>query len=747
MTRNAWRGSVAASAVSLWLTPAAVLAQTPAAKEEWVVESPARLLERANIVPESPALIKSLGDAAEYVSRWKLPGDAEGWQRRRPEVERAFREAIGLREPPERTPLNARVVARHNMGDYLLENVVFESRPGFPVTANMYRPKAPSSKKRPAILCPIGHYLSQGKATLDVQARCIRLAQSGFIVLVYDAIGQGERMTRGNAHHEGGYALLPLGETIAGWMVWDSIRGIDYLLTLEDVDRERIGVTGNSGGGLNTLFTAALDCRVRAAVVVGYTFEFGNWLKYGGAHCSCTHLPGLFRSMEWFEIAGLIAPRALMMLQGENDSIFPISGARRAGHNTEALYALLGRSDHVQFSELAEQPHAYSCPFRERMYGWMTRHLLGQGSGEPIPEGNLQPLREDDPRLRCDPDGSILAKSPSVVDLARRKAIDAVSKLPASRSQRTRDAAGWWMRELTAPPEPLPHYQAAHTVQTIPVPGGRLEKISFISEDGQYIPGLLWLPSHPRSPAEVVLMVDDRGKGAVAESGLVQPLVQAGFAVFSVDLRGRGEISGRVRQGRDGNFRLTANQVLFGRPLAGRRAFDLVRAVDYLGLRKDLAFREVVVVGLGDDALPALLAAASDTRFRRVAVARYFHSFVSQMRTMAPHARSEMPQLWNSAQVDGRIHAEDDDIDLGSVIPSALKYADIPDIAALVAPRSVLFCEARDHRAPAVEALTSRFHRVIASVERDFVRYEPGRTLNAELLLEWLGYALETRID
>ena len=202
-----------------------------AAPDEWDVEPTAQLRDGANVVPNSPALVKSLGDAAEYVLRWKLPGDAEAWRMRRPEVERAFRKAIGLERFPERTPLNARVAARHDFSDYVIENVLFESRPGFPVTANLYRPKSPARGKRAAILSPIGHYLSAGKTATEVQILCIHLARMGFIVLTYDAIGQGERMLPGNIHHEAGYALLPLGETIAGWMVWDSLRALDYLLT------------------------------------------------------------------------------------------------------------------------------------------------------------------------------------------------------------------------------------------------------------------------------------------------------------------------------------------------------------------------------------------------------------------------------------------------------------------------------------------------------------------------------------
>ena len=175
-------------------------------------------------------------------------------------------------------------------------------------------------------------------------------------------------------------------------MVWDSMRAIDYLQTLDEVDPGRIGVTGNSGGGLNTLFTAALDPSRRGAVVVGFTFEFNNWLKYAGAHCTCTHLPGLFRGMEWFEIAGLIAPRSLLMLHGTDDHIFPISGARRAGRNTELVFARIDQGGHARFRELPGQPHAYSRTYRESMYGWMAQRLQDRGQGKPIAEPNARSL-------------------------------------------------------------------------------------------------------------------------------------------------------------------------------------------------------------------------------------------------------------------------------------------------------------------------------------------------------------------
>ena len=721
------------------LTCAAVslFAQTPAQDGTWSVMPGGPVWDQDNVEPNALALVKSLGDAAEYVLRWKPPVDAPAWQRRRPEVERAFRQAIGLEVLPERSPLHARTTARLDMGDYTIENVIFESRPGFPVTANLYRPNAAATGKRAAILCPIGHYLTAGKRAADVQSRCIKLARLGFVVLTYDAIGQGERNISGNIHHEAGYALLPLGETIAGWMVWDSMRAIDYLLTLPDVDAERIGVTGNSGGGLNTLFTAALDERVRVAVVVGFTFEFNNWLKYAGTHCTCTHLPGMFRGMEWFEIAGLIAPRALMMLQGDHDGIFPISGARRAGHNAEAIYALAGHAGEARFVELAGQPHAYSRPYREAMYGWMAAHLLGQGTGEPIAEGDVRPLDEKDARLLCEPEGSIMSHSPTVVQLARQKAMDAIAKMPVSISDKTRTTDDQWVRELTVVADVPTCFLAPHAEKPTPVPGGTLGKISFVSEDGEPILGLLWLPQQRTAPARTVIIVDSRGKQAVAQSDLVKPLLESGMAVFAVDLRGRGETLGHMNAAWDTNFRLVANQVEFGQPLPGRRGFDLLRAVDYVRTRRELGSEGLAVVGLGDDALPAVLAAAADSRIRSLVVSGYFHSFISQMRPMQSHG-DDLGQGWNDAQLKGILKTPDYEIDLGSVIPSVLLTMDVPDLVALVAPRKVLFCEARDANVPGSESLVARFRQVTGAVGGDWIRYAPTQSLDGQTLRAWL---------
>jgi len=709
----------------------------------WLVTPDVNALEDYRVLPASTALVKALTDAAEYVQRWTLPRDANAWRERRPQVELALRKAIGFEKLPERTPLNPRTIASHDMGDYVLENLIFYSRPDLPVTANLYRPKTLGPGKHPAVVCPLGHSLDHGKADREYQILAIKLAKLGFVVLIYDAIGHGERLIPGNIHHEAGFALLPLGQTIAGWMVWESMRAIDLLSTLPEVDPERIGVTGNSGGGLNTLFTAALDGRVRAAAIAGYVFHFNHWIKYAGSHCTCCYLPGLYRSMEWFEIASLTAPRALLMLQGERDDIFAIVGARKAGRETEAVYSLLGLKSLARFDEIPGQHHAYSQPFRERMYGWMLRHLMEQGDGQPVPEGSVQPLSENDERLFCYKSRTLMSNAPSVVELARRQAQQAISNLSSTDLPTVRQAARRFISQLTEPPNPEPHYLMPLSLEKARGPEGIPEKTFFLSEDGQHIPGLLWLPSHHQGPYQTIIIVNDEGKAAVAGSGMVEPLLERGFAVLSVDLRGRGETLGKSGTRFDNNFHLAAHSVMWGRPIAGRRALDLKRTVDFVGSREDLSLKDLVVVGIGEEALTALLAAADDPRIKAVAGAGYYNSFRSQMVAAKVSSRAELVRVWNSsAMVWGRLDAGDFKADLGSVIPSVLLTADIPEIASLVFPRKLLYCQVREGANLESRQNQMRFKQVLDSTNpdrHDWAWYYPDKTLDTELLLKWLA--------
>lgn len=708
----------------------------------WLVAPNVNTLDTSHVTPSSPALAKALSESAELVLRWQLPKDGDAWTVRRREVDSQVRRALGLVRNVEQSPLHARTLRTHDFGDYFIENVVFDSRPGFPVTANVYRAKTPEAGRRPAVLVPIGHYLVAGKTASENQILCTKLARLGFVVMTYDAIGHGERMLPGNTHHEAGYALLPLGQTIAGWMIQESMRALDYLASREDVDANRIGMTGNSGGGLNTLYTAALDPRVHAAAVAGYTFQFNDWIKHAGPHCTCNYLPGLYQSMEWFEIAGLIAPRPLLMMQGERDSAFPATGARRAGRDVESLYSILGSRAAARLDIIPGQPHAYSRPFRERMYGWMLHHLAGQGDGSPVEEGDIQALPQSDRRLICDQDGSMLSAAPTVTGIARQQARDLVLAMPPAGSHSLRSRLRRDVAALVKPPRGEPDYLMSSTRATVKLEDGSLEKIFYLSEIGQHIPGLLWKPGSSAGKPRTVILADDAGKAAVARSGLAEALTKAGFTVLALDLRGRGETLGVINESRDNNYHFVGHSVMSGLPLAGRRAYDLVRAIDYLARRNDLSTDGLTVIGLGDDALPALLAAASDDRIKAIACARYSTSFASQIVAAHAPSRDHLARIWNgSAMNRGRIDNGSYQVDLGSVIPSMLRTGDVPDLASLIAPRRLLFSQARDNQNEDAAIYNARFQRVAAAADPEnggWFRFEPDRQFDSETLLLWL---------
>jgi len=339
--------------------------------------------------------------------------------------------------------------------------------------------------------------------------------------------------------------------------------------------------------------------------------------------------------------------------------------------------------------------------------------------------------------LLCDPHGEFVPHSPTVIQLARQKAMDLIARLPEQNSDQVCKRREEYLRKLAAPPEMSPHYLASDTGKAIPVPGGVLAKVSFNSEDGEPILGLLWLPQVRTGATRTVIIADSRGKQAVAQSDLVRPLIEWGLAVLAVDLRGRGETLGHIKPEWDTNFRLVANQVELGQPLPGRRAFDLQRAIDYVHAQPLLTTDDLIVVGIGDDGLSALVAAAADSRVRAVVVSGYFHSFISQMRPMTPSG-NDLSEGWNDAQLKGILKTPEYDIDLGSVIPSVLLTLDLPDLVAQVAPRKVFFCQARDANVPGSEALVARFRKVNASVHGDWLRYAPDQNLDGARLRDWI---------
>lgn len=310
---------------------------------------------------------------------------------RKNEVRAALLHIIGGL-PDRRSPLNARVTATLNADGYRIENVHFQSFPSYYVTANLYVPDSPG--KHPAILHPMGHW-EEGKAAAQLTAA--NLARKGFVVLAYDPHGQGERLQaydirlgrsvvgQGTEQHlQDGARSILLGETFARYRIWDGIRALDYLVTRPEVDPDRIGCTGCSGGGTLTVYLSALDDRIKVAAPACYVNTF-RYLFSGPTGDSEQSFPGfLFSGLDlpdWIELA---APKPYLMLSTRED-FFPLEGARRAFEEAQRFWGFYGADDKVKWA-VGPGPHGIPLELREAIYGWMIRHLMnGQGSPKEEP--------------------------------------------------------------------------------------------------------------------------------------------------------------------------------------------------------------------------------------------------------------------------------------------------------------------------------------------------------------------------
>lgn len=353
-----------------------------------------------------------------------VPADRAALDRRQAALRLHLQVSLGLWPLPERTPLNAVIHGKLDLGDYTVEKVSFESFPGYWVTGSLYRGKGTRGPV-PGVLCPHGHYthgrfmenspeqvramIERGEESLEsaarspLQARCVHLARMSCTVFHYDMVGYADSQqiseqvahgfTEARAEPDGveGWAFFsPRAEmqaqSIVGLQTWNSIRAVDFLQSLPEVDPDRIAVTGSSGGGTQSFLLGALDSRVRAAfpaVMVSTGMQGG---------CPCENGCNLRIGTGNVEIAGLFAPRP-MGLSTANDWTrnFPEDGFPQL----QQIYALAGAAEQVAVTASPGLPHGYNQIARRAMYEWFDRHLGitagqgGTGAGEVAGSGAL----------------------------------------------------------------------------------------------------------------------------------------------------------------------------------------------------------------------------------------------------------------------------------------------------------------------------------------------------------------------
>src|SRR2546426_8578086 len=316
----------------------------------------------------------------------------DDWKKQRPEFERQLREMLGLDPLPPRTPLKTQITGRLTRPEYDIEKIVFQSLPGLYVTGNFYVPKG-VPKSSPAILYLCGHSPHPVGAKVQYQDRALWFASHGYPCLVLDTLEFAEVAGVHHGTHDlNMWHWLSLGYTPAGVEVWNAIRALDYLETRPEVDKKHIGLTGISGGGAMTWYTAAVDERISAAAPVCSTFTWGSqaehWLARG--QCDCIYYHNTYM-WDFPIVAALIAPRPLLILSGQKDSIFPPDGYHAVFQRGKKIYDFYAGSDSDRIREIDDNVEHSDPPlFLREARLWMQRWLKRAAADWPA-ETNSPP--------------------------------------------------------------------------------------------------------------------------------------------------------------------------------------------------------------------------------------------------------------------------------------------------------------------------------------------------------------------
>jgi len=347
---------------------------------------------------ERPQLDTGRGDRmiAEYfrVETQKLQDacltealNSADWSTQREQYRRQLLEMLGLDPLPPRTDLQATVTGRVEHEEFLVERLHFQSQPGLYVTANLYLPRNLQGRA-PAVLYVCGHGASKKNGVsygnkVSYQHHGAWFARHGYVCLTIDTLQMGEI----ESIHHGTYRYkmwwwLNRGYTPAGVEAWNCVRALDYLQTRPEVDPERLGVTGRSGGGAYSWWIAAIDERIKAAVPVAGITDLQNHVVDGcvEGHCDCMYMVNTYR-WDYPLVAALVAPRPLLLSNTDRDGIFPLDGVVRTYETARNIYDLCKAGDKLGL-HLTAGPHRDTQELQTGAFLWFNRHL--KDDADPI---------------------------------------------------------------------------------------------------------------------------------------------------------------------------------------------------------------------------------------------------------------------------------------------------------------------------------------------------------------------------
>jgi cephalosporin-C deacetylase-like acetyl esterase len=624
---------------------------------------------------------QNLNKRLEVIQELKTEAD---WKKRQAEVHEKLLRVLG--PFPEKTDLNAKVIEVLEQPGYTIEKVLFESIPGFHVTACLFIPEELKGKA-PAVLYCSGHTVDAFR-TRKYQNVILNLVNKGFIVLAFDPIGQGERIQYYDSkigesrigqntvtHSYAGNQCFISGGSIARYFAWDGIRAIDYLVSRPEVDAERIGCHGNSGGGLQTALISAIDQRVKAAAPSGYITSFRWLLKSQGVADGEQNFYHFWA--EGLDIPDFIEVRAPlpMLIMATTRDFFPIRGAREAYKEALMPYRLFGHEDHLQIV-VDDDLHGYTLKTREAMYAFFQKHLNHRGS--PV-EQEVDYLNGQE--LAVTPTGQVSTsfEGETVFSINRKE-----TQILLERLEQSRKDPKVHLEKVKKFSKQLSGCQERVIQPTDAVLTGRydsdpiIEKL-FIQGSGNYpVPFLLMIPKQVKKQT-VVLFLNPLGKDIKEYERAYSPLhtlLTSGYVVLVPDLINTGEVGPTEFRGDATIDTIHTSNIWYmgiqnAKSIVGLRASDVNRLVRYIQTR--FPGRPVAGVSNGHYNTVLLHAAATNERIELVGMLDPLISYESLV----------MNKYYD-------IHL------LYSAPGGGLRDYDLPDLAACIAPRKILMLNATD---------------------------------------------------
>ncbi len=538
---------------------------------------------------------------------------------------------------PEKTPLNAQVTGVIKKKDYRVEKVIYESIPGYYVTAALFVPNKIKGKA-PAVIYASGH-TENGFRSETYQHVIINLVKKGFVVLAFDPVGQGERLQYYNEkegksrfgstkeHSYPGAQCYLSGYSPTKYFIWDGIRSVDYLLSRKEVDPARIGMTGRSGGGTQTAYTAAIDDRILAAAPECFITSMEYVLKTIGpqdAEQNLFHM--ISEGLDHADLLEVRAPKPGLMITTTRD-FFSIQGARETYTEVKQYYEALGEGSQMNMVE-DDDGHASTKKNREAMYAFFQKYLDNPGSSNDL---DVEIFTEQE--LWATETGQLATslKGETLYSLNKRVVESQVEMLESARLDSEEH-----INNVKASAKKLSGFEYPERFGEA-IFSGRYVEEEYVLEkylipgSGDYmLPAALLMPNNNRKN-EVVLILDEQGmEHAANKEGVGHAMLQKGYSVLLFDVPGIGSLGPGYLKG-DAYFdKISFNQwfagILTNKSLVGMRAEDIVRITHFINI--DIGgFETVSALASGATGSELLHAAVFDESIQKVCLVKPFLSF------------------------------------------------------------------------------------------------------------------------